>query len=69
MSDVTSTVEVQGVITVRTYSDGAVQRNVWETIEQAQEYADSVAALEPPVDTPAEDPVEAPVESPVEGAP
>lgn len=40
---VTSTVEVQGVVTIRTYSDGAVQRNVWETEELAQEYADSVA--------------------------
>jgi hypothetical protein len=40
---VTSTVEVQGVMTIRTYSDGAVQRNVWETPELAQEYADSVA--------------------------
>lgn len=41
---VTSTVSVQGVLTIRTYSDGAVQRNVWETPELAQEYADSVAA-------------------------
>lgn len=41
---VTSTVVVNGNVTVRTYSDGAVQRNVWETPEQAQEYADSVAA-------------------------
>jgi hypothetical protein len=40
---VTSTVEVQGVMTIRTYSDGAIQRNVWETTELAQEYADSVA--------------------------
>ena len=39
---VTSTVEVQGVLTVRTYSDGSVQRNVWESQERAQEYADSV---------------------------
>lgn len=39
---VTSTVEVNGVVTVRTYSDGAVQRNIWETEELAQEYADSV---------------------------
>ena len=41
---VTSTVEVQGSITVRTYSDGSVQRNLWESPERAQEYADSVAA-------------------------
>lgn len=40
---VTSTVEVLGVVTIRTYSDGAVQRNVWETPERAQEFADSVA--------------------------
>lgn len=43
---VISTVEVQGTITIRTYSDGAVQRNVWESAERAQEYADSVAAQE-----------------------
>lgn len=43
---VTSTVEVQGNVTIRTYSDGAVQRNVWETAEDAQEYADSVHAQE-----------------------
>jgi hypothetical protein len=41
---VTSTVDVVGNITIRTYSDGAIQRNVWETAEQAQEYAASVAA-------------------------
>ncbi len=44
--EVTSTVEVQGTVTIRTYSDGAVQRNVWETTELAQEYAASVAAQE-----------------------
>lgn len=43
---VTSTVEVSGNLTIRTYSDGAVQRNFWETPEQAQEYADSVATQE-----------------------
>lgn len=43
---VSSTVVVDGNITVRTYSDGAVQRNVWESPERAQEYADSVAQQE-----------------------
>lgn len=43
---VTSTVEVRGALTVRTYSDGTVQRNTWETAERAQEYADSVHAQE-----------------------
>ena len=43
---VTSTVEVQGTVTIRTYTDGAVQRNVWETAERAQEYAASVAEQE-----------------------
>lgn len=43
---VTSTVEVQGVLTIRTYSDGIVQRNVWATPEAAQEYAASVAEQE-----------------------
>ena len=43
---VSSTVEVTGNITVRTYADGSVQRNIWETPERAQEYADSVAAQE-----------------------
>lgn len=43
---VTSIVEVQGTVTIRTYSDGAVQRNVWESQERAQEYADSVAQQE-----------------------
>ena len=41
---VTSAVVVSGNITTRTYSDGAVQRNVWDSPEAAQEYADSVAA-------------------------
>lgn len=39
---VTSTVVVDGNITVRTYSDGSIQRNVWESAELAQAYADSV---------------------------
>lgn len=43
---VSSTVVVEGNITVRTYSDGAVQRNVWETAERAQEYANSVTEQE-----------------------
>lgn len=43
---VTSTVVVTGTVTVRTYSDGAVQRNIWETEDQAAEYAASVAAQE-----------------------
>lgn len=43
---VTSTVEVIGAITVRTYSDGAIQRNVWASEELAQEYAASVAKQE-----------------------
>lgn len=43
---VTSTVEVDGVITIRTYTDGAIQRNVWETPEAAQAYADSVTEQE-----------------------
>lgn len=43
---VTSAVEVLGVVTVRTYSDGIVQRNVWESAERAEEYAASVAEQE-----------------------
>jgi len=42
----TISVDVAGVVTTRTYSDGAVQRNVWETLEQAQEYKQSVFELE-----------------------
>ena len=42
----TISVDVDGVITTRTYSDGAVQRNVWETPEQAQEYKQSVFKVE-----------------------
>lgn len=38
----TISVDVDGRITTRTYSDGAVQRNAWETPEQAQEYAQSL---------------------------
>lgn len=45
-SAVRSVVDVQGVLTIRTYTDGAVQRNVWPTPELAQEYADSVKAQE-----------------------
>lgn len=40
---VTSTVQVIDMVTIRTYSDGSVQRNVWESNERAQAYADSVA--------------------------
>jgi hypothetical protein len=43
---VTSTVQVIDLITIRTYSDGAVQRNVWTSPEEAQAYADSVAEVE-----------------------
>jgi hypothetical protein len=43
---VTSTVEVIDMITIRTYSDGVVQRNVWESNERAEEYAASVAEVE-----------------------
>ena len=43
---VTSTVQVIDMITIRTYSDGVVQRNVWESAEAAQAYADSVAEVE-----------------------
>jgi hypothetical protein len=43
---VTSTVQVIDMITIRTYSDGAIQRNVWESPEAAQAYADSVAEVE-----------------------
>ena len=47
---VTSTVTITetpiGFITVRSYSDGAVQKNIWESLEVAQEYADSVHAQE-----------------------
>lgn len=43
---ITSTVQVIGLITIRTYSDGAIQRNVWNTGILAQEYADSVALQE-----------------------
>jgi len=43
---ITSTVQVIGLITIRTYSDGAVQRNVWDTAVIAQNYADSVAIQE-----------------------
>lgn len=41
-----STVEVVGTVTIRTYPDGAVQRNVWESEERAREYADSVIEQE-----------------------
>jgi hypothetical protein len=44
VNDVTSTVEVIGNVTIRTYTDGSVQRNVWETPEMAAEYAASVVA-------------------------
>lgn len=40
---VVSKVKVDGVVTIRTYSDGAIQRNVWPTKEEAEEYAASVA--------------------------
>lgn len=43
---VTSTVKVQGVVTTRTYSDGAVQRNVHASEAAAKEYAASVAQVE-----------------------
>lgn len=43
---VTSTVEVVGNMTIRTYSDGAIQRNVWESDECAAEYAASVLEQE-----------------------
>lgn len=43
---VTSTVEVIDMITIRTYSDGTIQRNVWESNERAQAYAASVAEVE-----------------------
>lgn len=43
---VTSTVQVIDMITIRTYSDGAVQRNVWEFPEAAQAYAASVSEVE-----------------------
>lgn len=39
---VTSTVAVDGRTTVRTYSDGAMQEQVWQTAEAAQAYAHSV---------------------------
>lgn len=45
-SPVTSTVEVVGSMTIRTYSDGIVQRNVWDDVERAHEYAASVAEQE-----------------------
>lgn len=41
---VTSTVKVDGSMTIRTYSDGTVQRNAWDSPEAAQEFADSVGA-------------------------
>ena len=43
---VTSTVEVNGMVTTRTYSDGAIQRNVWESEEMAQEFAAYVMGVE-----------------------
>jgi len=43
---VTLIVDVVGTTTVRTYTDGAVQRNAWETAEEAQAYAQSVATQE-----------------------
>jgi len=43
---ITSTVEVSGSMTIRTYSDGAVQRNVWASTALAQEYAASVKEQE-----------------------
>lgn len=46
ITPVSSTVTVEGNITTRTYTDGAIQRNVWETPERAQEYADSVTEQE-----------------------
>lgn len=39
---VTSSVTVDGLNTVRTYSDGATQRNSWATEEEAQAFAASV---------------------------
>jgi hypothetical protein len=39
-------VDVVGTTTVRVYTDGAVQRNAWETAEEAQAYAQSVATQE-----------------------
>lgn len=42
----TSTVEVVGTVTIRTYPDGAVQRNVWDSEERAIEYAESVREQE-----------------------
>ena len=43
---VTSTVVTEGRVTIRTYSDGSVQENVWPNAEAAQAYADSVSAIE-----------------------
>lgn len=43
---VTSTVVVDGNTTIRTYTDGAIQRNFHATPELAQQYANEVAALE-----------------------
>ena len=42
---VTSNVKVDGIVTTRTYSDGTVQRNVWESADAAKEFAASVAEL------------------------
>jgi len=39
---ITSTVEVQGNLTIRTYNCGTIQRNTWETPEIALEFAKSV---------------------------
>ncbi len=43
---VTSTVKVKGVVTERTYSDGTVQRNIWENEDEAKAFAASVNAQE-----------------------
>jgi hypothetical protein len=42
----TLAVDIFGNVTVRTYTDGTVQRNAWATTELAQEYAQSVADQE-----------------------
>jgi hypothetical protein len=42
----TISVDVDGFITTRTYSDGAIQRNVHETNDRAKEYAQSVTNQE-----------------------
>ena len=42
MDEDTASVEVQGLVTIRTYHDGSVQRNVWASEEEAQHYAASI---------------------------